>query len=376
MRIIIFTTIFLSVFIILSVYISRRFINKLDFNKSYKNALNIFLILNLLGVFSYLIFRYYPIIPNSIYFLLSIPIGIIFLLFTTTVIYDIFNYTLNKSVKNKERRMFLKKSLDLGSLALATTVNAKALYNARHVEIENVTIHLPALKNEYTLVQLSDVHIGGLIDATFIASIVRTINEQNCDAVVITGDLIDTDIRYAKEALEELKHIQSKFGTFFVVGNHEYFHNIEILIEYLKNMGITVLENQHVYIGEENQGFNLAGVHDVFGYNVQKFQPDIAQALNAIKEDSPTVLLAHQPKYIYEVPNMVNLVLSGHTHGGQLIPFNFLVRLVQPYIKGLYQHNPTTQIYVNKGTGFWGPPMRLGASSEITVIKLRSEHIL
>jgi hypothetical protein len=128
-----------------------------------------------------------------------------------------------------------------------------------------------------------------------------------------------------------------------------------------------------VYLGENNQGFNLAGVHDIFGYNVQKYQPDIAQALLNIQEDSPTLLLAHQPKYIHEVPNNVHLVLSGHTHGGQLFPFNFLVKLVQPYLKGLHQHNLNTQIYVNKGTGFWGPPMRLGASSEMTVITLKGQ---
>lgn len=371
MKTIIFATIFLSVFIILTVYISKRLINKLHFKPSYKRVLNALLLVNLLGVFGYILFRYYPIIPNFIYFLLSIPIGIIFLLFTTTVIYDIFNFIINKSVQNKKRRDFFKKSLDFSSLALAASINAKAMYNARHIEIENVTVQLPLLKKEYTLVQLSDVHIGGLIDKTFIASIVETINKQHCDAVVITGDLIDTDILYAKEALEELKHIKSAFGTFFVVGNHEYFHNVDVLIDYLKSMGIKVLENENVYLGEVNQGFNLAGVYDVFGYNIQKFQPDIAQALKNINKSSPTILLAHQPKYIFEVPANVDLVLSGHTHGGQLIPFNLLVRLVQPYIKGLHQHNDSTQIYVNKGTGFWGPPMRLGASSEITVLNLR-----
>jgi len=331
---------------------------------------NLFLVVNLLGVFGYMLVRYFPVVPNFIYFLFSIPIGIIFLLFTTTLIYEIFTYLIHVGIKQNNRREFFKKSLDFGALALASGINAKAMYNAKHFETENVTVKLKNLKKSYTLVQLSDVHIGGLIDQKFMASLVEKVNAQKCDAVVITGDLVDTDIHYAKEALDELLNLKSTYGTFFVVGNHEYFHNIESLIAYLTSIHINVLKNESVYIGEANNGFNLAGVHDVLGYALEKFEPDITQALKNINDTSPTVLLAHQPKYIKEVPMSVDLVLSGHTHGGQLFPFNFLVKLEQPYIKGLHQHNDFTQIYVNKGTGFWGPPMRLGASSEMTVITL------
>ncbi|MFA7083122.1 MAG: metallophosphoesterase [Arcobacteraceae bacterium] len=339
----------------------------------YKKVFNIFLLINLFGVLGYMLFRYFPVVPNFIYFLFSIPIGLIFLLFITTVIYELFNYLINVSTKNSKRRAFLKKSLDISSLAVAASINAKAMYNARYIQTEYVQVKLKNLEKEYKIVQLSDVHIGGLIDKKFIASLVEKINAQNCDAVVITGDLIDTDIKYAKDAIDELQHIKSTYGTFFAVGNHEYFHNIEVLIKYLTRIGIKVLENESVYIGEENQGFNLAGVYDVFGYTFEKFQPDINKALEQIDTNSATVLLAHQPKYIHEVPNSVDLVLSGHTHGGQLVPFNFLVKLVQPYLKGLHQHNEHTQIYVNKGTGFWGPPMRLGACSEMTVITLKDQ---
>lgn len=370
MRFLIFATIFLLVFIILTLYISRRFVNKLHFRPIYKQLFNIFLAVNLLGVFGYIFFRYHPIVPNFVYFLFSIPIGIIFLLFTTTVIYEIFHYLINVTAGNEKRRTFFKKSLDVSSLVLASSINAKALYNAKHLETQNVTIKLKNLKKSYTIVQLSDVHIGGLIDKTFIASIVERINLLKCDAVCITGDLIDTDIKYAKEAIDELKNIKTTYGTFFIVGNHEYFHNIEVLITYLKSININVLENQNVYIGQMYEGFNLAGVYDIFGHRIEAFEPDISMALSNIEPSSPTVLLAHQPKFIDSVPKEVDLVLSGHTHGGQLVPFNWLVKLQQPYIKGLHQHNEYTQIYVNKGTGFWGPPMRLGASSELTVITL------
>jgi predicted MPP superfamily phosphohydrolase len=198
---------------------------------------------------------------------------------------------------------------------------------------------------------------------------VLEVNLLKADLVVITGDLVDIKLDKANKCLELLKNLESKYGTYFVVGNHEYFHNIEAIIKKVKSLGIRVLENENVYIGEKAKGFNLAGVYDIFGYRTNTYVPDLQKALLG-KADAPTVLLAHQPRYIEEVKGEVDLMISGHTHGGQIYPFRFLVKLVQPYIAGLYRHNEQLQIYVNRGTGFWGPPMRLGASSEITKIIL------
>ena len=227
------------------------------------------------------------------------------------------------------------------------------------------------MKQSYKIVQLSDIHIGGLIDEKFINDIVNKVNNLKPDLVVITGDLIDIKISSAKKALEKFTKLQSTYGTYFIVGNHEYFHGIEEIVATVKSLGITVLENENVYIGEKDKGFNLVGVYDVFGYRINKFMPDIQKALQNKERNSPTILLAHQPKFIDEVKEGVDLMLSGHTHGGQLYPFRFLVQIVQPYIEGLHQHNENLQIYVNKGTGFWGPPMRLGATSEITEIVIQ-----
>ncbi|MBU1658232.1 metallophosphoesterase [bacterium] len=369
MNIILFAIAFLGVFSLLNMYISKRLIAKLDVKHQTKIYLRFFLLINFIGILGYMMGRYYTNMPNWLYFLFSIPIGVLFLLFCTAVIYDISRTFCFYAPMSDARRKFFKKSLDVSSLIVASALSARAMYEAKFVTLEQVKIQIRNLKQPYKIVQLSDIHIGGLIDAKFIKEIVHRVNALKPDLVVITGDLVDVDVNYAKDALHEFTNLNSLYGTFFIVGNHEYFHGVSTIINSVQSLGIKVLENENVYIGEEAKGFNLAGVYDIFGYRVQSHMPDLDKAL-LHKKDSPTVLLAHQPRYIHEVKNGVDLVLSGHTHGGQLYPFKFLVKLQQPYISGLHQHNKDLQIYVNKGTGFWGPPMRLGASAEITEIIL------
>ncbi|MBE0513846.1 metallophosphoesterase [Sulfurimonas sp.] len=367
MNYILFFTAFIGVFILLNMYISKRLVAKLDISQKIKRYLRIFLIINLIGILCYMLARYYVNTPSWLYFLFSVPIGVLFLLFWSAVVYDISRLLLSFAPISQQRRNFLKKSLDVTSMAAAATLTLKSIYNAKFVEVQKVTIEIKNLKKPYKIIQLSDIHIGGLIDKSFIEEIVQKANALNPDIVVVTGDLIDVDVSAAKETLMELAKLNSKFGTYYIVGNHEYFHNVEKIINAVKSLGIRVLENENVYTGEEGEGFNLAGVYDVMGYRTKTYMPDLHKALKNTK-DAPTLLLAHQPRFIYEVTGGVDLMLSGHTHGGQLYPFKFLVQLQQPYVSGLHRHNENLQIYVNKGTGFWGPPMRLGASSEITEI--------
>lgn len=366
---ILFFTAFLGVFALINFYISRRFIAHLDIKSINKFYFRIFLFVNFFGIIGYMLGRYYVDFPNWLYFLFSLPIGILFLLFCTAIIYDISIVILKRATLSKRRRDFFKRSLDISSLAFASTLSAKSIYNARDIKLEKVEVAIKNLKKNYKIAQLSDIHIGGLINKTFIKDIVQRVNALNVDLVVITGDLIDIDMERGRDIVAELAYLNSKYGTFFVAGNHEYFHNISKIIETLKGLDIRVLENENIYIGDEDEGFNLAGVYDIFGYRANSYIPDINKALNGLRK-SPTVLLSHQPKYIDEVTDSVDLMLSGHTHGGQLFPFRFLVKLQQPYVSGLHQHNKELQIYVSKGTGFWGPPMRLGACSEITEITL------
>lgn len=350
-------------------YISKRYIAHLDIKSIHKFYFRIFLFINFFGIIGYMLGRYYIDFSSWLYFLFSLPIGVLFLLFCTAIIYDISRVVLKRIPISKKRRDFFKRSLDISSLALASSLSAKSIYNARDIKLEKVDIKIKNLTKSYKIAQLSDIHIGGLIDKEFIRDMVLRVNALHVDLVVITGDLIDIKMDRGRDILAELKNLESTYGTFFVAGNHEYFHDIAKIIETLKELDIRVLENENVYVGDEDEGFNLAGVYDLFGYRTKTYIPDINKALYNLKK-SPTILLAHQPRYIDEIKDSVDLMLSGHTHGGQLFPFRFLVKLQQPYISGLHQHNKELQIYVNKGTGFWGPPMRLGACSEITEITL------
>jgi predicted MPP superfamily phosphohydrolase len=197
-------------------------------------------------------------------------------------------------------------------------------------------------------------------------------NQIDADIVVITGDLVDLTASTAKERLEPLKDLKSRHGVYFVVGNHEYFYDVEGIINYIKSIGIVVLENSNVVIDDI---VNLSGVYDLAGERHGRLKPDVKKALQNTDESLPTILLSHQPKIVNHISNNdnIDLIISGHTHGGQIFPFGLLVLLDQPYLHGLYNHNEKTKIYVSSGSGYWGPPLRVLAPSEIVKITLQPE---
>ncbi len=233
------------------------------------------------------------------------------------------------------------------------------------IEIDNFPI------NNYKIVQLSDLHIGAANNRQFVEEIVRRVNQLEPNLVVITGDIIDTPVKFITNDLEPLKNF--KAPTFAVFGNHEYYNGIYAVKPALELLGITLLNNQSVEI--ENS-FNLIGINDPTGYRFGQFEPDFKQAVSTLNPTLPSILLAHQPKSITEVNQKIDLMLTGHTHGGQFIPFNWIIGMIHPYINGYYRDlKKKIQIYVNPGTGFWGPPMRLGPRSEITLINIKQKLI-
>ncbi|MSP93396.1 MAG: metallophosphoesterase [Myxococcales bacterium] len=240
-----------------------------------------------------------------------------------------------------------------------------------HVEIK--LKKLPAGADGLRIVQWSDVHVGPTIRRAFVEDLVRRTNAVQPDLIVITGDLVDGSVAMLRDEVAPMAQLRARHGVWFVTGNHEYFSGADAWIAELTRLGVRVLQNERVTIGAGDAAFDLAGVHDWTAARLHpEHTPDLARALHGRDPDRALVLLAHQPRAIWQAAAAgVDLVLSGHTHGGQIWPFNYLVRLAQPYVAGLADHEGT-QIYVSRGTGWWGPPMRLGTTSELTHFTLRA----
>jgi predicted MPP superfamily phosphohydrolase len=273
------------------------------------------------------------------------------------------------------RRQFLSRSISaivgFGAFGIAGTALFSAL---RPVAVKNVRVQLeklPAHMDGFTIVQLTDIHVGPTIGKAFIDDMVARTNALRPDLIAITGDLVDGSVEELGAFVEGLRALRAPHGVFFVTGNHEYYSGVDEWLAHLTSLGIRVLRNERVAIGGDD-GFHLAGVDD---YHAHQFGHGhgmtFTRIVNERDESRALVLLAHQPKAIEDgEPHGVDLQLSGHTHGGQMYPFNYLVKLQQPYIAGLYRHG-RAQVYVSRGTGYWGPPMRLAAPAEITRVELR-----
>jgi len=247
----------------------------------------------------------------------------------------------------------------------------------RSVDVKRVVVSLPKLPRSlsgYTIIQLSDVHVGPTIGRAFVEDIVRKANAASPDLIVITGDLVDGSVAQLRALTEPLRGLRAPDGVFFVTGNHEYYSGADEWVTELERLGICVLRNARVGLRDaEGGGLDLAGVDDWTAATILPHHGhDLPKALAGRDASRALVLLAHQPKSVVEAAQRgVDLVLSGHTHGGQLFPFNYLVKLQQPFVAGLHRHEGT-HIYVSRGTGYWGPPMRLAAPAEITRIELEA----
>lgn len=244
------------------------------------------------------------------------------------------------------------------------------LPRVRHVDIP--LAELPQALWDFRIVQLSDVHIGPTIRRRFLSRVVAEVNRLHADAVAITGDLVDGPLASLSHQVEVLRELRSRHGTFFVTGNHEYYAGALPWMEALRGWGIEVLENEHRILHHEGAALLLAGVCD---FNAGDFVPahahDPHKAIAGSPPNIPKILLAHQPRSATEARKAgFDLQLSGHTHGGQFVPWNFFVPLQQPVVAGLHRFG-SLWLYTSRGTGHWGPPLRLLAPSEITLLRLR-----
>jgi len=248
--------------------------------------------------------------------------------------------------------------------AAVITVIAGLLNVARGPVVKRVRVPLARLPVEsYTIVHLTDVHIGPLIGQGFIETLVRRVNALRPDLIVITGDLVDGALSELRPHIEPLRGLRARDGVYAVTGNHEYYWQVEPWLHHLRSLGIVVLRNEHVTIAN---AFELAGVDD------SSANEDVPRAVAGRDPALPLVLLAHHPRTIARATAAgVDLQLSGHTHGGQLLPWGWLARIWDPQVAGLGRFG-TTWLYVSHGTGFWGPPLRVGTRCEIAAVTLLS----
>jgi len=231
--------------------------------------------------------------------------------------------------------------------------------------VEIPVAKLPAELEGYRLVQLSDVHVGPTIRGPFVARIVAKVNSLNPDVVALTGDIVDGRVADLRDEVEPFSKLSARDGKFFVTGNHEYYWGAEEWSEEMKRLGISPLLNTHRLICRGQARVCMAGVPDFWGE-----PPSETQSGESLPAADAKILLAHQPKSIFSAAqNGFDLQLSGHTHGGQFLPWTLFIRFFQPFVRGLNRYG-SMWLYVSCGTGSWGPPVRLGARSEITLLTL------
>ena len=254
------------------------------------------------------------------------------------------------------------------SVSLLALRNGLSLPAVRRVEI--ALARWPSALDGFRIVQISDIHIGPVLSRRFAAGLTERVNALAPDLVAVTGDLVDGSVEALREEVEPFAALRARHGVFFVTGNHDVYSGGESWVARVRELGMRVLRNERVAIGGAG-GFDLAGVDDHRGDWVHGSTEDLDAALAGRDPARALILLAHDPGTFRRAAKRgIDLQLSGHTHGGQIWPFSFVVRIAVPFVAGLHRLG-ASQLYVSRGSGFWGPPMRLLAPSEITEIVLR-----
>ena len=312
----------------------------------------------------------------------SVWLGLLLLLFFTLAfgdfargVYSLVSRFVEAEPADPARRTAIARILAIGVAVVAGSLSALAVRSGlARVALREVEVRLkrlPRAANGMTIVQLTDIHVGPTIGRDFIEQIVERTNAAEADVIAITGDLVDGSVAELREHVAPLAKLRARYGVYFVTGNHEYYSGVDAWCAELERIGIRVLRNERVTIGDGDASFDLAGIddHSASGFGGDH-GADLPRAVAGRDPSRELVLLAHQPRAVFEaVRHGVGLQLSGHTHGGQIWPWNYFVRLQQPVVSGLRRFGETL-VYVSNGTGYWGPPMRLAAPAEITRIRL------
>ena len=371
--------IFLSIATLLVIIMHLTFYRVLFYplteNRKAKIVLLVFTVANFVSLLLYMaMFRHLDSVPRLIYYMMSLSIGIAFSLFFVALIFSIlylFVYAFSKLFKKINPLSVHKKTISISLVALAFVYVSYGVINgSRAPEIERVKVEIENLKRPLRAIFISDIHIGKIFNEERVSEIVKMSNRENPDVVFLGGVLVDFDPARIEKAIDALGELTAEHGVYFVLGNHEYMHGADFIVSKMQDIGIITLLNQSSTIPEL---VNIAGVTDLMAERMGGLfeKPDLDKATSFADPDLPTILLSHQPKIVEYLDNYkIDLVISGHTHGGQIFPFGGLVLLQQPYIKGLHRFK-NSWLYISSGAGFWGPPMRTFSTSEITLLDIQ-----
>lgn len=375
----IFSAVFLTLFSLANLYIYKRLFMQIPFFRAHKIWLIAAFVALFIAQAAFLMFRADDRFGSTLYNALAHCFAFTYFFFFITLFADILRFGVKIYMKNasktpfdENRRASIKLIFNLSLLFFALGSMWRGWGNAMNVpKVKELSVPIKNLKQNTRLVMISDVHLGKNLHEQFLRGLVDKINSLNPDIVVIVGDLIDTkpsEIHY----IHLLDEIQSKFGVFFALGNHEYYRGLDGVLGLLKQTKLQILINESV-----NLGFlNIAGLADLAGLRFDRLgaKPDINATTAKLDKSVPSILLAHQPKSVslYDTSDF-DLVLSGHTHAGQVFPFGAIVLAQQGFLYGLYELASKNKLYVSSGAGFWGPAMRFLAPSEIALLHLKGE---
>ncbi|GEN09948.1 hypothetical protein SAMN05443572_107146 [Myxococcus fulvus] len=274
-----------------------------------------------------------------------------------------------------ERRKFLGRALAGGAAlaggGLASYGHWRAFAPPMVTEVAIRIPKLPRALDGLSIVQLTDIHVGPFIQRRFMDELVRQANALKPDLFAITGDLVDGDVPTLGPSVAALRDLRSRYGSYFVTGNHDYYSGDVEWTTFLQSLDIQSLRNRHVRIGDAGASLDLVGVDDWSGWKRRNQKGyDLDLALQGRDPERAAVLLAHQPaNFKVAAERGMDLQISGHTHGGQLVPMTLLINFAWEHVAGLYRHQDS-HIYVSRGCGFWGPPMRVGSPPELVKLVL------
>lgn len=302
-------------------------------------------------------------------------LGVVWVLFTWSVLGDLVHLVLiGLGVGGAGRARGIAVAVTVVSAGLLAWGHHEAM---RVPRVKRLDVHVPRLGGGLDgtrVVVLADTHFGPIDRARWSTRVAEAVNALDADVVVHAGDIADGTPAQRRDQSAPLGTIRSRLSKVYVTGNHEYFGEAQGWLDRMAELGWEPLHNRHVVVERGGDLLVLAGVDDVTAESsgLAGHRANLLGALAGADPERPVLLVAHQPKYVGQAAAAgIDLQVSGHTHGGQIWPFNFLVRIDQPVVHGLSRHGERTQLYTSRGAGFWGPPFRVFAPSEITLLTLR-----